>query len=67
VGIPIPKYAIAHLPTIELENIQTYYYFTLIVVSVAALVLRIIVNSRFGHVLRAIRDNRERPSFLAST
>jgi len=64
VGIPIPKYAIAHLPTIDLENIQTYYYFTLIVVAVAALVLRIIVNSRFGHVLRAIRDNRERAEFL---
>jgi branched-chain amino acid transport system permease protein len=64
VGIPIPKYAIAHLPTIDLENIQTYYYFTLIVVAVAALILRIIVNSRFGHVLRAIRDNRERAEFL---
>jgi len=64
VGIPIPRYAIAHLPTIDLENIQTYYYFTLIVVALGALVLRIIVNSRFGHVLRAIRDNRERAEFL---
>lgn len=64
VGIPIPKYAIPGLPMIDLENIQTYYYFTLMVVAIAAIILRMIVNSRFGHVLRAIRDNRERAEFL---
>jgi branched-chain amino acid transport system permease protein len=43
---------------------QVYYYFALVIAGVSALVLWMIVNSRFGHVLRAIRDNRERAEFL---
>lgn len=64
VGIPIPKIVIPGLPPIDLQNIQVYYYFALVVVAGAAIVLRIITNSRFGYVLRAIRENRERAEFL---
>ena len=64
VGIPIPQIVIPGLPAVDFQNIQVYYYFALLVVGAAALVLRVIVNSRFGYVLRAIRENRERAEFL---
>jgi branched-chain amino acid transport system permease protein len=64
VGIPIPKIAIPGLPVFDLQDMQVYYYFALVIAGVSALALWMIVNSRFGHVLRAIRDNRERAEFL---
>jgi len=64
VGIPISRIAIPGLPAIDLQDIRVYYYFTLLVVAIAAFVLRVIVASRFGYVLRAIRENRDRAEFL---
>ncbi len=64
VGIPIPTLHIPGLPLIDLQDIRTYYYFALAVVAVAIFALYIITNSRFGHVIRAIRESPERASFL---
>jgi branched-chain amino acid transport system permease protein len=64
VGIPIPQISLPGLPVIDLSNIRVYYYFSLVVVTGAAVVLRIIVKSRFGHVLRAIRGSQQRALFL---
>ncbi|MDN5794133.1 MAG: branched-chain amino acid ABC transporter permease [Intrasporangium sp.] len=40
------------------------YYFTLVVAGVAALVLYLLVSSRYGLVLRGIRENQQRMSAL---
>lgn len=64
VGIPVPEFNVPGLPVIDLQNIQTYYYFALAVVAVATFALYIITNSRFGHVIRAIRESPERAAFL---
>jgi len=63
-GIPIPTIALPGLPILDLQNFRTYYYFVLFVVACCVLLLWLIVNSRFGYALRAIRDNRERAEFL---
>lgn len=64
VGIPVPQIRIPGLPLIDLQDLQTYYYFALLIVGAATLALRIITNSRFGYVLRAIRESPERAAFL---
>ena len=47
-----------------LFSTNPYYYFTLAVVTLAMLVLRIITESPFGYTMRAIRDNTERTEFI---
>jgi branched-chain amino acid transport system permease protein len=47
-----------------LFSANPYYYFTLAVVTLAMLVLRIITESPFGYTMRAIRDNTERTEFI---
>ena len=64
VGIPIPTIRVPGLPPADLQDLQTYYYFVLIIVGVATFALRIITNSHFGYVLRAIRESPERAAFL---
>jgi branched-chain amino acid transport system permease protein len=64
VGIPIPKFRIPGLPVIDLQDIVTYYYFSLLMVGICIFVLYIITNSRFGYVIRAIRESPERAAFL---
>lgn len=64
VGIPVPQISILGLPSIDLQDLRVNYYFALVVVSISALVLRAIVKSHFGHVLLAIRENRQRAEFL---
>jgi branched-chain amino acid transport system permease protein len=64
VGIPVPTIRIPGLPPVDLHDLQTYYYFVLLSVGIATFVLRIITNSHFGYVLRAIRESPERAAFL---
>lgn len=47
-----------------LTNANNYYYFALIVFSIAAHILYRIGESPFGYTLRAIRDNAERTEFI---
>lgn len=47
----------------NLANPNTFYYLTLIVVSIAAFVLYRIVHSPFGLLLKAMRENVERVAF----
>lgn len=49
---------------ISVSNPFYYYYFTLLVVTLSALILRKIVNSRFGIIIQAIRENQERCAFV---
>jgi branched-chain amino acid transport system permease protein len=55
VGIPIPE---------SLLDLKTYYYFSLIIVSISILLLWKIVSSPFGKTLRALRENPERTEFI---
>ncbi len=41
-----------------------YYYFTLIVVTIASIIIYFITESPFGYTMRAIRDNTERTEFI---
>jgi len=54
-GIPIPE---------MLKSIPSYYYFTLIVVTVSAIIMKVILSSPYGVILRAIRENSTRVNFL---
>ncbi len=47
-----------------LKNPIVYYYFILFVFIASALILWRIVNSPFGHTLKAMRENSERTEFL---
>jgi len=64
VGIPVPSLTLWFLPPLDLLDITTYYYFTLVIVGIATLMLAILVNSHFGYVIRAIHENSERVEFL---
>ena len=51
-------------PPAFLRSPTTYYYFTLLVVGACFLALYAIVNSPFGYVLKAIRENPRRARFI---
>ncbi len=51
-------------PPAWLFSANPYYYFTLVIVTLAMLVLRIVTESPFGYTMRAIRDNTERTEFI---
>jgi len=42
----------------------SYYYFTLIIVTIASIIIYAITESPFGYTMRAIRDNTERTEFI---
>ncbi len=60
VGIAPPEVA----PLVIRWTSLNMYYFTLVVSAVAALVLYLLVSSRYGLVLRGIRENQQRMSAL---
>lgn len=62
-GIPRPR---LHLPgfTVSLVSGTAYYYFLLAVCGGLALALWWLVESRFGRVLRCIKQDAERTAFL---
>ena len=51
-------------PPALLSTITNFYLFTLILVIVSFWILRTIMSSPFGHMLRAVRDNPERARFV---
>ena len=51
----------------DLSNQMTMYAFVLVVVLAAFLLIYRIINSPFGEVLKAIRENEQRPSRSATT
>lgn len=63
VDIPRPNLNLL-LFEVDLSSINSYYYFTLVLVAIALCVLWIIVNSNFGLALRAVRENSERLQFV---
>ncbi len=63
VDIPRPNLNLL-LFEVDLSSINSYYYFTLVLVAIALFVLWIIVNSNFGLALRAVRENSERLQFV---
>jgi branched-chain amino acid transport system permease protein len=63
VNIPRPNLNLL-LFEVDLSSINSYYYFTLVLVAIALYVLWIIVNSNFGLALRAVRENSERIQFV---
>lgn len=54
-GIPKPE---------MLSSIPSYYYFTLAIVTISAIVIRVILSSPYGVIVRAIRENSTRVNFL---
>lgn len=63
VNIPRPNLNF-FLFQVDLSSIASYYYFTLVLVAIALCVLWVIVNSHFGLVLKAVRENSERVQFV---
>jgi branched-chain amino acid transport system permease protein len=55
VNIPIPAF---------LNSIQSYYYFSLVIICIFMALLWMIVNSPFGKTLQALRENPERTEFI---
>src|SRR5207244_302076 len=60
-GIPLPPLALPCV-TIPLDTALAFYYFALALVATAVAALKRILDSPFGAVLQAIRENSERPS-----
>ena len=60
-GITLPPLALPGV-TIPLDTSLAFYYFALALVATAVAVLRRILDSPFGAVLQAIRENSERAS-----
>ena len=48
----------------DILSVRPYYYFTLFVVSISILILWRIVNSPYGQILKALRENTERSEFV---
>lgn len=51
-------------PPALLKSPAAYYYFTLTVVGLSVLALRVIVDSPFGYALRSVRENPRRARFI---
>jgi branched-chain amino acid transport system permease protein len=51
-------------PPAILFSANAYYYFTLLIVTAALIVMWIISQSPFGYTMRAIRDNSDRTRFI---
>ena len=56
----IPKLKLEFPFVIDLTNSVPLYYFVFFVVGVALFLIKRIIDSPFGHVLRAIRENEDR-------
>lgn len=64
IGIPVPTIAILPGVDIKLANSVVFYYVVLAAICVLYLGTRRILNTAFGSVLRAIRDNSNRVPYL---
>lgn len=63
-GIPEAKLVIAPHIAIDMTTPQRYYYFCLIVLIVSIYVMHRLLESSFGHVLVAIKENELRVRFI---
>ncbi|MGH7279388.1 MAG: branched-chain amino acid ABC transporter permease, partial [Candidatus Rokuibacteriota bacterium] len=59
-GVQAPPLAVPGLGAIGLDTSLAFYYFVFVLVGLAVAALRRILDSPFGAVLQAIRENRER-------
>jgi branched-chain amino acid transport system permease protein len=64
IGIPVPSIPLLPGLEIQLANNYVFYYLVLGTVCLLYLGMRRILNTAFGSVLRAIRDNSDRVSYL---
>ncbi|HEY1363919.1 MAG TPA: branched-chain amino acid ABC transporter permease [Xanthobacteraceae bacterium] len=64
IGIPIPTVPVVPGIAIDLANNLVFYYFVLGAVCLVYLASRRILDTAFGSVLRAIRDNADRVPYL---
>lgn len=62
-GIPRAPLELPYL-SIDLTQLQNYYYFVLVVTLLAVWLMRRIVNSPLGLTLRAVRDSAVRAAFV---
>jgi branched-chain amino acid transport system permease protein len=63
-GIIRPSLEILGGAALSLNDTRTYYYFVLVVVLLSLWVLKRIVDSPIGYILRSIRDNSKRAQFV---
>jgi branched-chain amino acid transport system permease protein len=63
IGIPVPPVVFGGW-SIDLTNPTAFYYFVLLLVGLALVACKRIVDSPFGCVMRAIRENPERTEFV---
>jgi branched-chain amino acid transport system permease protein len=64
IGIPVPSLDILGLVTIPLSNNLAFYYIVLGAIVLLYFGVRRVLNTAFGSVLRAIRDNPDRVPYL---
>ena len=65
-GIRVPPLTIGPL-TLAVRSPLTFYYVSLVLTTAAFLVARVLVNSPWGLLLRAVRDNAHRVGFLGAS
>jgi branched-chain amino acid transport system permease protein len=63
VGLPVPELSFLFFK-IDMSNITNFYFITILFAYFSYLVSWIIVNSPFGKVLKALKDNENRVPFL---
>ena len=64
IGIPRPDINILGIYNYSMDSLVNYYYFSLIIVSLLFFIMKKILDSPFGTVLQAIRENSERVEYL---
>ncbi|HEX7043301.1 MAG TPA: branched-chain amino acid ABC transporter permease [Burkholderiales bacterium] len=64
IGIPVPSVGVFGLFSIPLKHNLVFYYFVLAGIVLVYLGVRRILNTPFGRVLHAVRDNADRVPYL---
>jgi urea ABC transporter permease protein UrtC len=64
INIPLFKFNIPRVGTLALDEPMKYYYFVIAVVLILLFISKRIVNSPFGNVLIAIRENEQRTAVI---
>jgi branched-chain amino acid transport system permease protein len=65
-GIPVPPIALGAV-TLTVRAPLTFYYLSLLVATLAFVVAKVLVDSPWGLLLRAVRDNAHRVGFLGAS
>lgn len=64
IGIPVPRVPLLPGVAVDLHNNMVFYYVVLVVIVLIYVGTRRVLNTGFGSVLRAIRDNSDRVPYL---